>query len=91
MRLSLLGNQTLWGPKLWNDIPGSIRDSPSLETFKKKLRELLLCQDRDTFCFYSFSFSSLLFLASFIRLFFLLIQIVYLFYFKLGQVIRLFY
>ena len=23
------------GPKLWNDIPGSIRDSPSLETFEK--------------------------------------------------------
>ena len=23
------------GPKLWNDIPGSIRDSPSLKTFKK--------------------------------------------------------
>ena len=26
------------GPKLWNDIPGSIRGSPSLETFKKDLR-----------------------------------------------------
>ena len=23
------------GPKLWNDIPGSIKDSSSLETFKK--------------------------------------------------------
>ena len=39
------------GPKLWNDILGLIRDSPSLETFKKRFRELLLTQDRDTFCF----------------------------------------
>ena len=30
------------GPKLWNDIPGSIRESPFLETFKKRFRELLL-------------------------------------------------
>ena len=39
------------GPKLWNDIPGSIRDSPSLETFKKRFRDLLLSQDKDAFCF----------------------------------------
>ena len=39
------------GPKLWNDIPGSIKDSPSLETFKKRFRELLLSQDKDKFCF----------------------------------------
>ena len=39
------------GPKLWNDIPGSIKDSPSLETFKKRFRKLLLSQDKDTFYF----------------------------------------
>ena len=39
------------GPKLWNDIPGSIRDSSSLEPFKKRFRELLLSQDKDTCCF----------------------------------------
>ena len=38
-------------PKHWNDIPGSIRDSPSLETFKKRFRDLLLSQDKDAFCF----------------------------------------
>ena len=39
------------GPKLWNDIPGSIKDSTFLETFKKRFRELLSSQDKDTFCF----------------------------------------
>ena len=39
------------GPKLWKDIPGSIKDSPSCDTFKKRSRELLLSQDKDTFCF----------------------------------------
>ena len=39
------------GPKFWNDIPGSIKDSPSPEIFKKRFRELLLSQDKDTFCF----------------------------------------
>ena len=36
------------GPKLWNDIPRSIRDAPSLETCKTRFREL---QDKGTFCF----------------------------------------
>ena len=47
------------GPKLWNDIQRSIRDSSSLETFKTRFRELLLSLDKDTFCFQpppSFSF-----------------------------------
>ena len=39
------------GPKFWNDIPASIRDSHSFEKFKKKSRELLLSQDKDIFCF----------------------------------------
>ena len=37
--------------KLWNNIPRSIRGSPSLETFEKRFRELLLSLDKDTFCF----------------------------------------
>ena len=39
------------GPKLWNDIPRSIRDFPSLQAFKERFQELLLSLDKDTFCF----------------------------------------
>ena len=47
------------GPKLWNDIPGSIKDSPSLETFKKRFRELLFKSRQ----------RQILFLASFLLFF----------------------
>ena len=39
------------GPKLWNEILRSIRDSGSLYTFKKKFREFLASFDMDTFLF----------------------------------------
>ena len=39
------------GPKLWNEIPRSIRDPESLYTFKKRFQEFLASLDIDTFLF----------------------------------------
>ena len=39
------------GPKLWNEIPRSIRDSGSLYTFKKRFREFLVSLETDNFLF----------------------------------------
>ena len=37
------------GPKLWNNIPTSVRDAPCLNLFKKRFRELLAGLNGDTF------------------------------------------
>ena len=39
------------GPKLWNEIPRSMRDSGSLYTFKRRFREFLASLDTYTFLF----------------------------------------
>ena len=39
------------GPKLWNDIPGSIKDSPFLETFKKDFENCFQVKTKTHFVF----------------------------------------
>ena len=42
-RLTLFQHSLLYkGPKDWNDIPASIKEKPSLPSFKKKMKEFLL-------------------------------------------------
>ena len=43
------------GPKLWNNIPRSVREAPSLDLFKKEFRELLAGLNEHTFLFGFFS------------------------------------
>ena len=39
------------GPKLWNNIPRSVREAPSLDLFKKQFQELIAGLNEDTFLF----------------------------------------
>ena len=38
-------------PKLWNNIPRSVREAPSLDLFNKRFQELLAGLNEDTFLF----------------------------------------